>query len=297
VNLGKRSGLARRHAFDKRRGHVRATPGGLRLGVRRAEVERLRRGIGRGRPQGKGAERADGGRRLAVGNDSAGIHRQRSNDHVGAGSGDNGIARDEGRKGLRRSGARRLKFAPVGGIQGAVQCAAARGNDGEDRTGASRNPRLLGVNGKRGEADAWGAGHQGKPARGGDADTDASERAGTNGDGDPIEIGEGKSGFRHRRLDHAHQPLGMAAAGVLAPGKDALAVDDTDGAGFKRGIDGEETHRRGIARRWRGVERGTVTPPFPESRALRGRSGGGDSGCRASASPSTTGSRRRSRAC
>ena len=106
----------------------------------------------------------------------------------------------------------------------------------------------LGVDGERADADGGRAGDQRQAAGGGDADAEPGERAGADSDGDAIEIGEGEAGLVHRRGDHAHQALGMAAADDLARQHLTGAADHADGAGFQSGVDGKQAHASGISR-------------------------------------------------
>ena len=52
-------------------------------------------------------------------------------------------------------------------------------------------------------------------ARGGDADANAGERAGPGCHGDALKSAELHSTLGNHRLDHRHQPFGMAAAEIL----------------------------------------------------------------------------------
>jgi hypothetical protein len=233
------------------------------------------------------------GARLAVPADDGGKG-------IGARPGDQRVAADKGGESLRRPDLGRPFRGAISGKALAIDLAAAGIEDGEDRSGADVEPGILGVNGERADADHLGPGDQGKPAGRGNPDPEAGEGTGADGDGDAVKVGEGEPGLGHRRLDDAHEALGVAARDDLGT-DDRLAVSDgnADRAGFQRGVDGEQAHEAGdSARRRPGRDDWEIVlKRLAGSRALREQNGEAGSRCRASRSRSTTGSRRRSRAC
>ncbi len=68
-----------------------------------------------------------------------------------------------------------------------------------------------GIGGERGQADRRFAGGERDPARGGDADAQAGETAGSGGDRDAVELGEFETGAVDHARDQRHQRFGVAA--------------------------------------------------------------------------------------
>ena len=83
------------------------------------------------------------------------------------------------------------------------------------------------------------------PARRGDADAQAGEAAGPDGDGDAVERGKVERGAIHHPRDQRHQRLGMAALHrqrFMRGNGARLGVEHGRRAGSERGVDGEDAH-------------------------------------------------------
>ena len=105
-----------------------------------------------------------------------------------------------------------------------------------------------GVGGKRGQADRRFAGGERDAARGGDADAQAGEAAGSGGDRDAVERGEVEPGALDHARDQRDQRFGVAAhhrQRFMRGDRAALGVEHGGRAGLERGIDGKDAHERG----------------------------------------------------
>ena len=98
-------------------------------------------------------------------------------------------------------------------------------------------------------------------ARGGDADTDAREAAGTDVDQD-----RARAAAVGQRRDHRHQPLGVPAPDHLVDPRDDRAVlDQRDRAGRGRGLDDEGNRTLGSGAVIAGEAHAPLPNPLPAS--------------------------------
>jgi hypothetical protein len=102
-----------------------------------------------------------------------------------------------------------------------------------------------GVGGERGQAEGGLGRSERNPARRCDPDAQPGEAAGAGGDRDAVERGKRRLRLLHDASDQRHQRFGMAAQHRqrFAHHHAALGVEHGGGAGLKRGIDREHTHR------------------------------------------------------
>ncbi len=103
------------------------------------------------------------------------IHRQRGEDEIGTGAGDDHVGCDMRGEDFGRADHRRHDLAPIASEDGAVHVAAPGGVDGEHRFGADEGAGLLGVDSEGADADRWFSNDQRETPGGGDADAKAGE--------------------------------------------------------------------------------------------------------------------------
>jgi hypothetical protein len=107
-----------------------------------------------------------------------------------------------------------------------------------------------GIGSERGQPDRRFAGGERDSARGGNADAQAGEAAGSGGDGDAVERGEFETGTVHHPRDQRQQGFGVAAQHrqrLMRHDRPKLGIEHGGRAGLERGIDGKDTHDLSLA--------------------------------------------------
>ena len=102
-----------------------------------------------------------------------------------------------------------------------------------------------GVGGQRRQSDHWLGGGQRNAARGGEADAQTGETAGSGGDCNTVECAEGDAGLLDDARQQRHQRLGVSALHrqrFLGNHPVGFGVQHAGSAGIEGGIDRKNEH-------------------------------------------------------
>jgi len=139
-----------------------------------------------------------------------------------------------------------LEMAGVRPVQRRVDLALLGVEDRADRVGREGQAPRQRV--QRRDADQGLPRGEGQALQGADADPEPGERAGPQGDGQPVDLGEGPTRRRQHVVDGREEPLGVGDGEVQAALRhDRVALEQRRSPGERGGLDAEDSHRASLA--------------------------------------------------